>query len=663
MIMSTTCEEVCAKFLQSVPAPWHLLEAMRSNHELPSAFHSQHMLISLLDSPLIATPLRMLIINVLERSLSLPVGFRAFVGKPITDASSKEEGEQLTPYQRIILFLASNKSTPIALACCRLLAKIRVYEMLLEFDEFMKQLKSAGNEPSMDEQLNRERSLQTYLTEIARVIEKPDLVQLSPRNGAPKVKSEKFTSDFYPILYRLFDSIHFLDHVVWLVETDENHVFPGVSSEAAFGVLEDLVEKPSGLLFLASSPLSTARLLRFLLSRGSREPLKNLGLELAVKLEALEHIDLLIAATRSKGCQSYIGESVRVDMEAKEAGTVLSTSPDPIYDALFGLARLFLEPKFAPWVASLLSSDDFFVPCLMLFEAYDRQVKGDPKTKAKSEDDSEKSAEKCEPDMKESSQRELSEVRKSFLLRLGYSSTRLEVSSLLSIIGIGLLRHADDVHYLERFGPRLLQIVQQTPWEEAVSSLSPALIFSHHRNFSEAASSWLYWLREAPLLSLHTPRETFSWLLDQLGPLTDALERSMTDSPSSVPRSSSSNAARAIPSALLLLLRLIRGHLAQRRDEDEGGLALIELYSRNGLYILTALTECLADYLLRQPADELASEMLEVALDVLTTLVCALVKAAEGGADFRDRSPVKAVCRAYAAVVVYGRGGKPNNKG
>lgn len=49
---------------------------------------------------------------------------------------------------------------------------------------------------------------------------------------------------------------------------------------------------------------------------------------------------------------------------------------DPIYEALYGLSCLLLDRMnghlYGPWVAGLLASEDYFVPLLVLLEAYDR---------------------------------------------------------------------------------------------------------------------------------------------------------------------------------------------------------------------------------------------------------------------------------------------------
>ena len=81
---------------------------------LCSDFHAQHALLDLLESPLISTPLRMLVVGALDRSLSVGViGFEAFVCAPEQGKSDQENGleEISTPYQRTVLFLTSNKAS------------------------------------------------------------------------------------------------------------------------------------------------------------------------------------------------------------------------------------------------------------------------------------------------------------------------------------------------------------------------------------------------------------------------------------------------------------------------------------------------------------------------------------------------------------------------
>lgn len=84
------------------------------------------------------------------------------------------------------------------------------------------------------------------------------------------------------------------------------------------------------------------------------------------------------------GCQSYLAAATASCDGASEPN-------DQLYGALFGLARLFLTPTFAPWAAEMLAANDgdFFIPCLMLLEAVHRQsvsdspgTAGDATTKA-----------------------------------------------------------------------------------------------------------------------------------------------------------------------------------------------------------------------------------------------------------------------------------------
>ncbi|VDK22091.1 unnamed protein product [Taenia asiatica] len=663
VLLSTTCEALATRLLQSTP------------FSSSSGFHAQHALMDLLESPLVSTPLRLHVVGALERSLSVGVvGFKAFVGQEregIEDGVRDARlGERMpTPYERI--------SVPVALACNRVLAKVRFYDTILQFDDFMKRFKkSTAEAASLQEEVEKECALQMYLATISRAITDPEYVLSPLPKDAPKFKSVKSFSDPSLVLYRLLDSIRFLDHLLWLLnQTPCRTARSTATADAARRTLAALLSTPAGLLFLASAPASAGQILHVHLQQ-QRRRWRRLGLEMAVKLEALGCIDTLIAITRRKGecCQRYMTEVAR--SEAANSGT------DALYTALFALARLFLTPNFAPWAAEVVVAEagDFFVPCLILLEAaatttcapgeasavvgesekadhfghvratksevvlyirwrfyiYSRTTVGKPETEAKP-----RSSQQQNQDQGQHGQ-----PCEALLSHLGFSSERMEIDSLLSIITVGVLRHASDVRYLERFAPRLLRIVQSTAWEERLSSLSLSELFSHQRTFSEAGAPWLFWLRDASSPTLITsPTELFAWYADQLGPLVEVCEDSLTTPPPS----------------LLLLLRLLRSSLT-----DNGGrgaeieLNVIELYARDGLAILSTLVDCTADHLLLQQsktrgyvrgsAETMVADMMAEGVAILAHLIIALADAV--GEDFRDRTPVNAVCRAYAAAAV-----------
>ncbi|KAL5962895.1 hypothetical protein TSMEX_009371 [Taenia solium] len=605
VLLSTTCDALATRLLQSTP------------FSSSSGFHAQHALMDLLESPLVSTPLRLHVVGALERSLSVGVvGFKAFVGQEregIEDGVRDARlGERIpTPYERI--------SVPVALACNRVLAKVRFYDTILQFDDFMKRLKKLTAEAaSLQEEVEKECALQVYLATISRAITDPESVLSPLPKDAPKFKSVKSFSDPSLVLYRLLDSIRFLDHLLWLLnQTPCRTVRSTVTADAARRTLAALLSTPAGLLFLASAPASAGQILRVHLQQ-QRRRWRRLGLEMAVKLEALGCIDTLIAITRRKGetgCQRYMTEVAR--SEAANSGT------DALYTALFALARLFLTPNFAPWAAEVVVAEagDFFVPCLILLEAtatatcapgeasavVGESEKGKPETEAKP-----RSSQQQNQDQGQHGQ-----PCEALLSHLGFSSERMETDGLLSIITVGVLRHASDVRYLERFAPRLLRIVQSTAWEERLSSLSLSELFSHQRTFSEAGAPWLFWLREASSPTLITsPTELFAWYADQLGPLVEV--------------------------------------------GAEIELNVIELYARDGLAILSTLVDCTADHLLLQQSntrgyargsvETMVADMMAEGVAILAHLIIALADAV--GDDFRDRTPVKAVCRAYAAAAV-----------
>lgn len=105
VIFSTTNEDVCARFLSDSPIPWNFLEANAIGEPVvPTSFQAQHVLLSLLASPLLKTPVRLSALASLEGSLSLPSGMRAFIGRDSVTVTTTEEP---TPYQKLVMFLAS----------------------------------------------------------------------------------------------------------------------------------------------------------------------------------------------------------------------------------------------------------------------------------------------------------------------------------------------------------------------------------------------------------------------------------------------------------------------------------------------------------------------------------------------------------------------------
>lgn len=164
-----------------------------------------------------------------------------------------------------------------------------------------------------------------------------------------------------------------------------------------------------------------------------------------------------------------------------------------------------------------------------------------------------------------------------------------------------------------------------------MSNLTPAEFLSYHRSFASAGSLWLNWLRDAPSSALPSSEtcELFSWYCDQLGPFIENLEDSTQP-----------------PPALLLLLRFIRARISS--------LEIIELYSKDGLAALSNLVDIVAERLMlpgisfENSATRILVDMMAEAVAILDVFINALID--EIGEDFRDRTPVVPVCKAYAAA-------------
>lgn len=77
------------------------------------------------------------------------------------------------------------------------------------------------------------------------------------------------------------------------------------------------------------------------------------------------------------GFRAYIRERILKETGAGQNEELEKEheNDDVLYEALFGLARLFISQgdssvNLSPWVADLLGSEDYFLPCLLLLEAY-----------------------------------------------------------------------------------------------------------------------------------------------------------------------------------------------------------------------------------------------------------------------------------------------------
>lgn len=108
---------------------------------------------------------------------------------------------------------------------------------------------------------------------------------------------------------------HFVEHLVWMLEESDSSIF-ALCRSGILTCIRTLISRPSGLLFLASqpSPDLVSRLVKYLLHPAHTDKqvgkqaeeeeevdIHLLGLELATKLEAISHIDKLIAISRKKG--------------------------------------------------------------------------------------------------------------------------------------------------------------------------------------------------------------------------------------------------------------------------------------------------------------------------------------------------------------------------
>ncbi|GAA57126.1 hypothetical protein CLF_112213 [Clonorchis sinensis] len=514
-------------------------------------------------------------------------------------------------------------------------------------------------------------------------------------------------------------------------------------------LLSIMFSEVNSLLLLASRPEPTTLLLHSLLTEelhsieldgtGLEEMIVDrlvLGLELAYKLETVRYVDLLIDCTRKKGILSAVSH-LSLPMEDR-----VKLEPT-LRNALFGLARLctsslgsvtfgltntelvetvksIISSSAPVWVADVLTMDDYFSPLLMLVEAFaNSEANASTSTRTKSSDNlkENESAEKAADVMPSAPSDPVPAGGiRATLRQLIFNP--LELSVLVNTIVLTVLRHSDRMGYLDRYGPRLAQLVTaEHLWEEHLDESAALNALTRLESFSRSAAPLLRWLRDCPTrpaaMNLITmcdaqplSADAFIWFLNQLKPVITELEEALdsllglevaddlVNAAGSITSSSAGRkqlpnqgiiAGRSLPPAGLLLLRVIRTHVCgsppskdvlpfTARPEQQvvlgRNLALIELFSANGLHKLSSLLQKLSDYFLLQCQAlvcqascsldllgistlnsniSLVFGMLEAAVHLVSQLLITILRVR--GEEFRDMTPVRPLCHAYATTI------------
>ncbi|CAH8641289.1 unnamed protein product [Schistosoma intercalatum] len=470
----------------------------------------------------------------------------------------------------------------------------------------------------------------------------------------------------------------------------------------------------SGLLFLAFRPESTSLLIKACLQTFSNIMLKDtmsnsktvasnyliFGLELIYKIEALRYLDLLTDWTRRKGVYSFITQ-----LQSETNNTAdLRANEINIRDALFGLTRLTLNSigqfsnfmdidsinggfmdddhlfnvenikeyvlttltTAAPiWIADVVAMDDYFAPLLMIIEAFSEQdldAKGggnstvnksmtkNEKPKSSSEDIKSNTQSNAEQSPT-NDQVEATNVLSSKATIRNLLSGPIHLNSLVNTLVITVLRHSENVLYLDRYGPRLAQLITPSQQIESIQDIPPIDVLAQMTSFTRTVGSYLHWLRDGPSRShvtgiLNIPSdsllspESCSWLIKQLQTMTsefnDALDTilglevadDLLAAPNNVFTSqinysgrrqltSQLSAGRFIPPSILLILRLLRtsilgsNHSSTFNRLSDSSYSeqqiilsrtqvLIEIFSMNGLNTFITLIQKLSDFFIIQ---------------------------------------------------------------
>ncbi|CAH8678563.1 unnamed protein product [Schistosoma rodhaini] len=427
------------------------------------------------------------------------------------------------------------------------------------------------------------------------------------------------------------------------------------------------------------------------------------GLELIYKIEALRYLDLLIDWTRRKGMTgvySFITQlqsvtNIAADLRANEIN---------IRDALFGLTRLTLNSigqlsnfmdidsinggsvdndhlfnvenikeyvlttltTAAPiWIADVVAMDDYFAPLLMIIEAFSEQdldVKcAGNSTVNKSLTKNEKpksSSDDIKPNTQSNAEQsptndqiEATNVLSSKATIRNLLSGPIHLNSLVNTLVITVLRHSENVFYLDRYGPRLAQLITPSQQIESIQDIPPIDVLAQMTSFTRTVGSYIHWLRDGPSRShvtgiLNIPSdsllspESCSWLIKQLQTMTsefnDALDTilglevadDLLAAPNNVFTSqinysgrrqptSQLSAGRFIPPSILLILRLLRtsilgsNHSSTFNRLSDSSYSeqqiilsrtqmLIEIFSMSGLNTFITLIQKLSDFFILQ---------------------------------------------------------------
>ncbi|VDP42419.1 unnamed protein product [Schistosoma mattheei] len=627
----------------------------------------QHLLLNLLESPLITTPLRLTICRALDQTTRLPIGLNAFLGIPQINSDRKGDFKEILDSSDFKSLETNTNSDDVG-HCYTIKTNDEDSEQFSDqtkWDESIKKQHVINN--SDDVEIDLINSLTGLMNQLTNIHE--DFLQES--------ELDSHEINLSCLVTQIQASIHEL--------------------------LCTLCCHSSGLLFLAFRPESTSLLIKACIQTFSNIMLKDtmsnsktvasnyliFGLELIYKIEALRYLDLLIDWTRRKET------NITADLRANEIN---------IRDALFGLTRLTLNSigQFSNfmdidsinggfmdddhlfnvenikeyvlttlttagpiWIADVVAMDDYFAPLLMIIEAFSEQdldAKGGGNStvnksmtkneKPKSSSDDIKSNTQSNAEQSPTNdQVEATNVLSSKATIRNLLSGPIHLNSLVNTLVITVLRHSENVFYLDRYGPRLAQLITPSQQIESIQDIPPIDVLAQMTSFTRTVGSYLHWLRDGPSRShvtgiLNIPSdsllspESCSWLIKQLQTMTsefnDALDTilglevadDLLAAPNNVFTSqinysgrrqltSQLSAGRFIPPSILLILRLLRtsilgsNHSSTFNRLSDSSYSeqqiilsrtqvLIEIFSMNGLNTFITLIQKLSDFFIIQ---------------------------------------------------------------
>ncbi|XP_005092655.1 protein virilizer homolog [Aplysia californica] len=310
----------------------------------------QARLLSLLESQFIMFSFKHQALRALSRTTHFPAGILWFVGRH-SEQSPPGEGQEDTGYQRLVKSLLKPMISKLTMSASALLRKIHFYEALTDLYSTIERVMDLL--PSIEELQDKEEEeedetfllreedenkILANLEEVTNVLSNAhELIGQAP-NANPYnllVDTKLCSPDTGPAVYNVASACCLLESVLALLATPAMVSRPSVYL-AVQTLLQRLLEKQDGLLFLGSHPDTSNGILRCLLQTvedteesGEEVPSRQLGMEMVYHLQVLAYVDQLLTWHNS-GSKVIDDADVITALHGLHTMSFSSVSRDPL---------------------------------------------------------------------------------------------------------------------------------------------------------------------------------------------------------------------------------------------------------------------------------------------------------------------------------------------